>query len=96
MTTLLPVGMRFTRRIDMIVASAIKKDGVVYTGRRHNNILCDRSRPFGFLRAGEQGFVTDTGEFLDRVAAAVHAFECGQLSERKVIEGGRLYSEDLW
>jgi hypothetical protein len=76
----------------MIVASAIKKDGVVYTGLRHNNILCDRSRPFGFLKFGIQGFVTDTGEFLDRQQAACHAFECGQVDCIQKT----LFSEDLW
>jgi len=76
----------------MIVESAIRKDGIVYKGRRHNNILCDTSRPFGFLKNGEQGFVTDMGNFLSRRAAAEHAFECGQLKEKKRI----LCSEDLW
>ena len=41
---------------------------------------------------GTQGFVTDTGEFLDRVQAMEHSLECGQLKERKI----RLFSEDLW
>lgn len=76
----------------MIVESAIRKDGVVYRGHRHNNILCDKSRPFGFLKKGEQGFVTDKGEFLSRGAAAEHAFECGQIKEKK----RTIYSEDLW
>lgn len=43
---------------------------------------------------GEQGFMTNEHEFLDRKAALTHAIECGQ------IETGRwppnLFSEDLW
>jgi hypothetical protein len=39
---------------------------------------------------GEQGFVTETGEFLDREQAFVHAARFGQL-KRKI-----LFSEDLW
>jgi len=76
----------------MIVESAIRKDNIIYRGKRHNNILCDKSRPFGFLKFGEQGFVTDAGEFLDRGQAAKHAFECGQIKELKK----QLFSEDLY
>jgi hypothetical protein len=39
-----------------------------------------------------QGFVTDTGEFLDRKQSADHAFKCGQMSELTDC----LVSEDLW
>ena len=45
----------------------------------------------------EQGFLTEKGEFLDRRAAADHAYECGQLIE--TAEEPRieiLFSEDLW
>lgn len=44
-----------------------------------------------------EGFLTDKDEFLDRVAAADHAYECGQLvetAEEPRIEV--LFSEDLW
>ena len=46
---------------------------------------------------GEEGFLTDKGEFLDRWEAADHAYECGQLietAEEPRID--RLMSEDLW
>lgn len=76
----------------MIKEAAILKDGVIYTGRRHNIILCDKSRPFQFLQNGIQGFVNDKGEFLDRKEASKHAFECGQIKK----DTGRLYSEDLY
>jgi hypothetical protein len=82
----------------MIKEAAILKDGIVYTGHRHNNILCDKSRPFAFLRDGIQGFVTDTGIFMNRKDAANHAFECGQTKENKNITrpSTGLLSEDLY
>ena len=79
----------------MIVLAAIRKDNIVYVGKvgeRHNHILCDKTRSFGFLKFGEQGFVTDLGEFLNREDAAQHAYDCKQLVEKKK----RLFSEDLW
>lgn len=39
---------------------------------------------------GEQGFVTEAGEFLDREQALIHATRLGQLKSRI------LFSEDLW
>ena len=76
----------------MIVHSAILKDGIIYTGKRHCDILCDKSRSFGFLKNGQQGFITDNGIFLDRYAAATYAYSNGQIKQTKL----RLYSEDLW
>lgn len=82
----------------MITLAAIEKDGVIYVGaqgQRHNHILCDKSRPFGFLKMGVQGFVDETGKFYNRRDAARHAFECGQLPNDKVCPETVL-SEDLW
>ena len=43
------------------------------------------------------GFFTDTGKFLDRLEAADHAYECGQLIEDAETERiSILMSEDLW
>ena len=75
----------------MIVASAILKDGVIHTGRRHHNILLG-AKPFGAIKGGLQGFVTDKGEFLDRYDAAKYAYEHGQITYHK----NMLFSEDLW
>ena len=81
----------------MIKEAAIMKDGVVYTGRRHNNILCDKSRPFAFLRDGEQGFVTDEGKFVTREEALVIALQCGQVTmDKKHNPQDQLLSEDLY
>ena len=44
-----------------------------------------------------EGFLTDKDEFLDRAAAADHAYECGQLVETtEEPRVDRLMSEDLW
>lgn len=78
----------------MIVASAILKDGKIYTGHRHHNILND-AVPLGSLKNGEQGFVTESGEFLNRKDAAKYALDCGQIKELK-FNSKELFSEDLW
>ena len=78
----------------MLVAAAIKKDGVIYTGKRHCNILSN-AKPFGYLKDGEQGFVTDKGEFLNRKQSYMYAIRNKQPFIRK-ITGGVLTSEDLW
>ena len=49
----------------MIKEAAILKDGFIYTGKRHHNIL-NNAKPFGALRMGLQGFVTFEYEFVDR------------------------------
>jgi hypothetical protein len=41
----------------------------------------------------KQGFLTDKGEFLNRVEAKKHAQACGQIVDTEFSE---LYSEDLW
>lgn len=74
----------------MIVNAAILKDGVIYRARRHHLIIWEHEPQF--FNNCEQGFVTDTGEFVDREEGAKIAFECGQIKEPKRI----LFSEDLW
>ena len=49
----------------------------------------------------EEGFITHTGEFLNRTDAYTHAMQCGQLTQTtrwyKEDHGDReLYSEDLY
>jgi hypothetical protein len=48
----------------MIVASAILKNGEIYTGKRHSDIFRD-TLPLGCLKGDDsiQGFVTDKGKF---------------------------------
>ncbi len=71
----------------MILAAAIRKNGVTLIGKRHHLIpnLC----------GGEQGFITTDGIFLDRKKAAKHALECGQIKELKY-QKNELFSEELW
>lgn len=82
----------------MIISAAIKKDDQVYTGHRHHNIINRDNHPelpFGFFKKGEQGFVDDKGNFLNREDAAKHALECGQISKLK-FSATELFSEDLY
>lgn len=75
----------------MIIYSAIKKDGVIYTGKRHHNII-NNANPRGSLKGGTQGFVDENNNFFTREEAAEIAFNTGQI-QKKV---KRLFSEDLW
>lgn len=82
----------------MITASAILFEGKVYTGKRHHNVIRTIVDETGCKRVGTgsvQGFVTDTGEFLDREAGAIHALACGQITKLK-FNSRQLFSEDLW
>ena len=77
----------------MIKEAAILKDGVVYAGRRHSDIIIKHYPLVGKFGCGEiQGFVDDKGKFLNRQEAANVAFLCGQTMENKQT----LYSEDLY
>lgn len=78
--------------------SSYQKKNIVYIGKqgeRHNHLLCDHSRPFGFLKNGIQGFVDENNKFYNRHKAAKHAFECGQLIYDKTCPN-IIVSEDLW
>ncbi|HEY5588239.1 MAG TPA: hypothetical protein VIK86_04695 [Candidatus Paceibacterota bacterium] len=75
----------------MIKLAAIRKDGIIYTGTRHGYIMHNPERPLGYLFNGEQGFITDTDEFVDRIAGARIAYECGQIVKQQ----DELYSEDI-
>ncbi len=80
----------------MITASAILKDGKIYIGKRHSDIFRE-TLPLGCLKGDdvEQGFVTDEGEFLDRVEALKYAKENGQAKNLEYRQY-KLYSENLW
>lgn len=85
----------------MIHAVAIKYKGTLYTlpqPARHYElmpIICEDTGANVIFGQGEQGFITDTGEFLGRVEAGKHALACGQC---KMIASasGELYSEEVW
>ncbi len=80
-----------------IVEAAIKfPNGKIYTGKRHHDCfyaarLAGEKSP----KHEEQGFITDTGEFVGREAAALIAEAAGQIKELKYHDT-RLFSEDLY
>ena len=79
--------------IEKIVKSAVMVNGLVYTGKRHNDAIQAAVRETGIRPiTGEQGFVTNTGRFVSRQEAAQIAFEAGQTKELK----DKLFSEDVW
>lgn len=85
----------------MIHAVAIKYKGVLYTlpqPARHYELMHlineDTGNNFIFGQ-GENGFITDTGEFLGRVGAGKHALACGQCKSI-ASASGELYSEEVW
>ena len=80
----------------MIVSAAIKQDGIVHVGRRHHNIIADmRLKGFVWNETEIQGFVTDKGEFLNRIDARKHFIDSGQVSVSGTLKH-QLYSEDLY
>lgn len=93
--------------METITASAIRwrrrdsDDWHVVTRRRHADCIKQFARR-GLRRADRdpdetQGFVTDTGRFVDRYEAFRIALASGQLEDTCADRPDRkLYSEDLW
>jgi hypothetical protein len=78
-----------------IKEAAIIHGGVVWTGRRHHDVIQKIIDELGRKAApvrGTQGFVTECGKFLDRKEAAKVAFEAGQVPKLYTV----LMSEDLY
>ena len=71
------------------LAAIKRKDGVVFTGRNHGEIF--GTRPKNDLDGSQQGFITDTNEFVGRAKAAVIAFAAEQTSKLE----RQLFSEDI-
>jgi hypothetical protein len=78
----------------MIKEAAIRRDGKVFTGKRHSDIIYQMIRDgYIFDTSCVQGFITIDGNFLDRFQAYNHALECRQVSPK----GSKmLFSEDLY
>lgn len=82
------------------VAIYMKEDGIVHTlpkPNRHHNIIWMLA-PTGKYKLpifGEQGFITNTGRFVDRIEARKIAEAANQLIER-ARDKKQLYSEDVW
>jgi hypothetical protein len=78
-----------------IKEAAILREGVIWTGHRHGDVikkiiaaLGDEAKPV----KEKQGFVTECGKFVDRKEAAKIALAAGQVKELYPI----LMSEDLY
>lgn len=82
----------------MIVSSAIKWKGAIYTSKRHSDVI-RMMKSLGVITMEDkpsiedQGFVDDYGVFLDREQAKALAIQWGQVPEDFE---GTLHSEDLW
>lgn len=86
---------------ERIAAAAIRFNGVVVTlpppARHHNCIRAAHDVGYENWRPEhEQGFVTDTGRFVDREEAARIAVAANQLIERAMRHPLGLFSEDVW
>jgi len=80
---------------ETIEAVAIEFEFFVWTlprPARHHDVIAERKRRNGLTGSGRQGFVTNTGRFVDRGAAAHIAYCAGQIKEPKA----QLFSEDVW
>ena len=87
----------------MITSAAV----TIFDHRQNKEILipchrhCDAFwilKEFGYkvgedYEQGKQGFLTNKGDFLDRIEAKKHAQECSQVFATDFNE---LFSEDLW
>jgi len=72
--------------------------GYVVCGRRHHNCCNTRVIIQGFVNHLEntQGFLTNEDRFVTREEAYMIAVENGQFKTDKVVQGTKLFSEDLW
>jgi len=76
-----------------IVEAAIKQNDIVYTGRRHHNVIESMKGEYDGNIA-TQGFIDNRGNFLTRSEAAHIALNTGQIDKLKWPP--LLYSEDLY
>lgn len=72
------------------------KNGYVWCGRRHHNIINLRAKLLGLptRRNAIQGFLTNTDRFVDRIEANEIAIKAGQVEGN--VSGDELISEDLY
>ena len=82
----------YDKKYGKIIASAVRKGGVVYTGATHAD--CLRQAPMGTLRDAEQGFLTDTRLFVNRKKALRIAKHYKQIV-KKHPPYNQLMSEDM-
>lgn len=85
----------------IVGVAIIAHDGSVFSlpapNRHHHCIRAMAARGDPTPIRGEQGFVTDSGRFVDRLEAGKIAESNGQATRTAgSYPGGELYSEDLW
>lgn len=86
---------------ERIERAAIRHDGHVYSvaaPARHHHVIGQIITLTGAKRVpaeSTQGFMTNTGRFVDREEACVIAIRAGQIVT-KTGPANELYSEDLW
>lgn len=86
------------KRID---CAAVKgADGIIWHGHRHGHCFATiaQMRKLGYIRKPAypyiQGFITQSGRFVDRKEAAMIAVHSGQVKDRTL--PFKLFSEDLY
>ena len=81
------------------------KTGFVICGRRHHNCIATFAKMVGFpydekghelMRTEQQGFITNTDRWVDRLEALKIAKEANQLITGEGNESLGLFSEDLY
>lgn len=80
-------------RIIYITDAAIRGVNQIFIGRRHCHIIREMvhaGEPIPIT--GEQGFINNKGQFINRTEAAKVAFIAGQIKTPKPT----LFSEDVW
>lgn len=80
----------------IVAAAILGPDGKVWSlpqPNRHHNIIWQMHGE-GVATDGDQGFITNDNEYVDRIEAGKIALDAGQTDRLKW--GPSLYSEDLW
>ena len=77
--------------MEKIKSAAIRSKGKIYEGYSHADIYANND----FLEHDEEGFITQSGKFIDRVEAMKVAKEAGQIRFCGPIDEVALHSCDL-
>ena len=84
----------------MITHVAIRYQGATYclpAPKRHYHVIWMIVEATGKpIRDNEQGFLDNTGTFLNREEALAHALAHNQVKDPNDIRAGQLFSEDVW
>ena len=76
--------------MNRVICAAIRKDGKIYCGPRHDWIFNNHS-----VKGGEQGFVDQKGRFMDRkLALRLATFRRQIIEKHPPLDG--LQSEDIY